>query len=65
MKRRFWWDIVDNCEDMDVNFYWSQNIVEKIHGRQRYSIRQVHLDKQSKKICQEEVYDLNRKILPL
>ena len=24
MKRRFWWQITDNKNDLDVNFVWTQ-----------------------------------------
>ena len=30
MKRRFWWDITDNIDSPGINFYWTQNIVDKI-----------------------------------
>jgi len=30
MKRRFWWEITDNIDSPGINFYWTQNIVDKI-----------------------------------
>jgi hypothetical protein len=30
LKRRFWWDIVDSSDCRDLNFCWSQNIIDKI-----------------------------------
>jgi len=35
MKRRFWWEVTDNIESSDINFYWSQNIIEDVHECQR------------------------------
>ena len=34
MKRRFWWEITDTM-DSSVNFYWSQNIIDKVEAKQQ------------------------------
>lgn len=35
IKRRFWWEIIETPELGDMHFYWSQNIVDKVHDCQK------------------------------
>lgn len=37
LKRRFWLEIVDNEDDEDISFYWSQNKINKLHYKQPIS----------------------------
>lgn len=41
LKRRFWWEIVETPDVSDLTFYWSQNIVDEVHERQRKSQRKI------------------------
>jgi hypothetical protein len=34
MKRRFWWQFTHNIDDHNINFYWSQNTIDKVHEQQ-------------------------------
>ena len=34
LKRRFWMEIVDSIEEEGINFYWTQNKVNKVHYKQ-------------------------------
>lgn len=34
LKRRFWLEIVDNPDEDDINFYWSQNKINRVHYKQ-------------------------------
>lgn len=38
LKRRFWWEIVQSNDQEDLHFCWTQNIVEKIHHRQKLAM---------------------------
>jgi hypothetical protein len=38
IKRRFWWELVEQA-DSNVDFYWSQNIVDHVHAGQELSQR--------------------------
>lgn len=65
IKRRFWWEIVDSLECSGINFYWTQNIVDKIEAKQQRASR---LNVVSSKLFQkrrevDDSLDLNRKIL--
>lgn len=31
MKRKFWWQFTNNMEDNNIDFYWSQNTLDKVH----------------------------------
>jgi hypothetical protein len=35
MKRRFWWQFTNNIDDHNIDFYWSQNTIEKVHEIQK------------------------------
>lgn len=35
MKRRFWWEIVDSIDSPDIDFFWSQNIMDRVHNAQK------------------------------
>lgn len=71
LKRRFWLELVDNPDEQDINFYWTQNKISKVHYKQNPS--------KNIKICREikdqrkkdprdpeekEMTELNKKILP-
>ena len=34
LKRRFWMEIVDNIDEEGINFYWTQNKVNRVHYKQ-------------------------------
>jgi hypothetical protein len=34
IKRRFWWQVTHNSNDDSIDFYWTQNKVDKFHLRQ-------------------------------
>ena len=34
VRKRFWWQITHNSNDENIDFYWTQNKVDKFHLRQ-------------------------------
>jgi hypothetical protein len=66
MKRRFWWELVDQPDTSSVQFFWTQNILDNIHASQQESQRVTPSEeKLARRKQQDEVFDLNRKILSL
>lgn len=39
IKRRFWWEVTHNINDLDINFYWTQNKLEKVHNIQKIAAK--------------------------
>ena len=65
-KRRFWWDITHNAYEHGIDFYWSQNKIDRVHAIQvrtngRGGCGVMGKAKKSKLL--EETYELNRKVM--
>lgn len=35
IKRRFWWQVTHNINESDIDFYWSQNTIDKVQSCQK------------------------------
>ena len=68
LQRRFWLEIVDSDEE-EINFFWSQNKINKVHYRQSISSsiksppEKVPIQNRKEGRLNEELLELNRKIL--
>ena len=64
-KRRFWWDVTHNINEVGIDFYWSQNKIDRVHNNQgRVEDRIEREEKVAKRNkMMEEVYEANKKIL--
>lgn len=72
IKRRFWWDITKKMnENEEIDFYWSQNTIAKVHQRQKKherttvkkEVRGAASSVNLKRKQVRETYELNLKIL--
>lgn len=51
IKRRFWWQVTHNINDSDIDFYWSQNTIDKAQSWQKV-VGKIERDMKSERRCQ-------------